>query len=53
MDNDTSWNYDELAEKLTMGRIDVDEAAVPLPRAARNAFTRPTSPPLCAPLPNA
>ena len=30
MDNDTSWNYDELAEKLAMGRVDVDEAAIPL-----------------------
>ena len=24
-----NWNYDELAEKLAMGRIDVDEAAIP------------------------
>ena len=29
MDNRTDWNYDELAEKLAMGRIDVDEAAIP------------------------
>ncbi len=29
MDNDTSWNYDELAEKLAMGWIDVDEAMIP------------------------
>jgi TPR repeat protein len=29
MDNDTSWRYDELAEKLAMGRVDVDEAAIP------------------------
>ena len=24
------WNYDELAEKLALGRIDVDEAVIPL-----------------------
>ncbi len=30
MESDKSWNYDELAEKLAMGRIDVDEAAIPL-----------------------
>ena len=30
MDNDTNWNYDELAEKLALGRIDVDEAAIAL-----------------------
>ena len=29
MESDTNWNYDELAEKLAMGRIDVDEAAIP------------------------
>lgn len=30
MNNPTTWNYDELAEMLAMGRIDVDEAAIPL-----------------------
>ena len=30
MKHDKNWNYDELAEKLAMGRIDVDEAAIPL-----------------------
>ena len=25
-----NWNYDEFAEKLAMGRIDVDGAAIPL-----------------------
>lgn len=25
-----NWNYDELAEKLAMGRIDIDEEAIPL-----------------------
>ena len=25
-----NWNYDEFAEKLAIGRIDVDEAAIPL-----------------------
>jgi TPR repeat protein len=30
MEHDTSRTYDELAEKLAMGRIDVDEAAIPL-----------------------
>ena len=30
MENDMYRNYDELAEKLAMGRIDVDEAAIPL-----------------------
>ena len=29
MDNRTDWNYDELVEKLAMGRVDVDEAAIP------------------------
>ena len=29
MESDTNWNYDELAWKLAMGRIDVDEAAIP------------------------
>ena len=29
MESDKNWNYDELAEKLAMGRIDVDEAAIP------------------------
>ena len=30
MDNDKNWNYDELAEKHAIGRIDVDAAAIPL-----------------------
>ena len=30
MEDDKNWNYDEIAEKLAMGRIDVDEAAIPL-----------------------
>lgn len=30
MENDMDRNYDELAEKLAMGRIDVDEAVIPL-----------------------
>ena len=30
MGGDTNWNYDELAEKLAMGRVDVDEAAISL-----------------------
>ena len=29
MENQRNWNYDELSEKLAMGRIDVDEAAIP------------------------
>lgn len=29
MEHDINWNYDELVEKLAMGRIDVDEAAIP------------------------
>ena len=29
MDNDKNWNYDELAEKHAIGRIDVDAAAIP------------------------
>jgi len=29
MGGDTNWNYDELAEKLAMGRIDVDAAVIP------------------------
>ena len=30
MENGKNWNYDELAEKLAMGRIDIEEAAIPL-----------------------
>ena len=30
MENGKNWNYDELAWKLALGRIDVDEAAIPL-----------------------
>ena len=30
MDNDTSWDYDELVEKLALWRIYIDEAAIPL-----------------------
>ena len=29
MESDKNWNYDELAEKLAMGWIDMDEAAIP------------------------
>ena len=29
MEKSKSWNYDELAEKLAMGRIDIDEEAIP------------------------
>ena len=29
MENQRIWNYDELAEKLAMGRIDIDEEAIP------------------------
>lgn len=29
MDNDTGWNYDEIAEKLAIGQIDLDGAAIP------------------------
>ena len=29
MESDKNWNYDELAEKLAMGRIDFEEAAIP------------------------
>ena len=30
MENVNNWNYSELVEKLAMGRIDVNEAAIPL-----------------------
>ena len=30
MEDDKNWNYNELSEKLAMGRIDVDAAAIPL-----------------------
>lgn len=30
MEATLNWNYDELVEKLAMGRIDVDESAIPL-----------------------
>ncbi|MBO6167413.1 MAG: hypothetical protein J6P13_03570 [Kiritimatiellae bacterium] len=30
MESDKSWNYDELAEKLAMRRIDIDAAAITL-----------------------
>lgn len=30
MEDYTNWNYDELAEKLAMGLIDIDEEAIPL-----------------------
>lgn len=30
MEHDTSWNYDEIAAKLAMGRIDVDGVVIPL-----------------------
>ncbi len=29
MENQRNWNYDALAEKLAMGRIDIDEEAIP------------------------
>ena len=29
MEHDANWNYDEFAEKLAMGRIDIDAAAIP------------------------
>ena len=28
MESDKNWTYDELVEKLAMGRIDIDEAAI-------------------------
>lgn len=30
MENVNNWNYNELVEKLAVGRIDVDETAIPL-----------------------